>query len=120
MLAAEEAQSREQLERRIAFLERQQPAALLDEMETVGEALRAAGRGEYAAALEMLEPIAEQGRLLDYFQCAQLPYMIGVCREKLGDAPGALVAFEEALTLDPGYELALAAKERLVDGGLDG
>ncbi len=108
-----------QLKERIATLDHQPPVALLDEMETVGLALIEAGQGDYAEALGLLEPIAEQGRLVDYFQCVQVPYMIGVCRERLGDAPGALVAFEEALELDPGYQLALEGRERIIDGGSD-
>jgi len=105
-----------QLQKRIEVVTHQEPVALLDEMEVVGNALQEAGQGDYATALEMLEPVAEQGRLLDYFQCAQLPYMIGVCRDKLGDAPGALVAFEEALELDPDYDLAISARDRIISG----
>jgi len=105
-----------QLKKRVQFLQHQEPVALLDEMETVGEALLTAGQGDYASALEILEPVAEQGRLLDYFQCAQVPYMIGVCREKLGDISGAMVAYQEALDLAPDYELAVAARDRLIGG----
>jgi len=110
---------RNQLQKRLEIISHQEPAALLDEMEVVGNALLEAGQGDYTTALEMLEPVAEQGRLLDYFQCAQLPYMIGVCRDKLGDASGALVAFEEALQLDPDYELALSARDRIISGDND-
>ncbi|PLY00260.1 MAG: hypothetical protein C0624_12440 [Desulfuromonas sp.] len=110
---------RAQLKKRLEVVAHQEPSCLLDEMETVGNALLEAGRGDYASALEMLEPVAEQGRLLDYFQCVQLPYMIGICRERLGDEAGALVAFEEALALDPDYELAMVARERIISGDGD-
>jgi len=108
---------RSRLEERLAGLAQDEPYALLDEMETVGQALLEAGRGDYSSALELLEPVAEQGHLLDYFSCAQLPYMIGVCREKLGDSSGALVAYEEALEIDPQFSLALDARNRIVEQG---
>jgi len=117
LLGDDQKELQAQLQGRIDNLLRQTPVALLDEMEAVGLALIEAGRGDYASALELLEPIAEQGRLLDYFQCVQVPYMIGVCRERLGDIPGALLAYEEALELAPGYALALEARERVIDGG---
>ena len=43
--------------------------------------------------------------------------MIGVCRERLGDEAGALVAYLEALEVDAGFGLAQEAKDRLVGGG---
>ena len=43
--------------------------------------------------------------------------MIGVCREKLDDVSGALVAYEEALDIDPEFSLALDARNRIIEKG---
>ncbi len=90
---------------------------LVDDLETIGEALELYGDGDLRNALLIFERLEEEGRVLSEFPSAEFYYLLGMCRGRSGDPAGSFAAFESALVLDPEFVPAIEAKERLVTDG---
>lgn len=90
---------------------------LVDDLETIGEALDLYGEGDMRGALLILERLEEDGRLPKEFPSAEFHYLLGMCRGRSGDSAGAFAAFENALMLHPDFTPASQAKDRLIDEG---
>lgn len=108
---------------RAALLQRaadQQPglleAPLIDELEALGETMVLIGRGEFDLALVILERLQEEGRVMAELPAPEFYYLLGHCREKCDDPGQALVAYVQALELDPEYIPAQAAFTRISQG----
>lgn len=89
---------------------------LVDDLEGVGNAMAAYGRGEIDAALMLLEGIEEDGTLLAELPMAEFYYLLGICRERTGERGGAFDAYDRALQIDPNYEEALRGRDRIAEG----
>jgi tetratricopeptide (TPR) repeat protein len=89
---------------------------LIDELEALGETLVLIGAGEFGQALEILERLQEQGRIMAELPTPEFCYLLGHCREKCNDPEQALVAYVQALELDPGYAPAQTGFDRLSQG----
>ncbi len=90
---------------------------LVDELETIGEAMALQAAGEVRQALVLLERLEEQGRVVIEFPSAQFYFLLGVCRQACGETAGAFDAYERALALDPAFHQAEAARESILSGG---
>ncbi|PKN13828.1 MAG: hypothetical protein CVU69_01280 [Deltaproteobacteria bacterium HGW-Deltaproteobacteria-4] len=89
---------------------------LIDELEALGATLLLIGAGEFAQALEILERLQEQGRIMAELPTPEFYYLLGHCREKCTDSGQALVAYIQALEIDPEFSLAQAGFDRLSQG----
>jgi tetratricopeptide (TPR) repeat protein len=89
---------------------------LVDDLEAIGAAMELFAAGSILEATTTLEILEEQGTIREEFPSAEFYYLLGMCREKGGDAAGAFEAFEKALELNPGYEEALEGKNRILEG----
>ena len=90
---------------------------LIDDLETIGEALDLYGEGDVRNALSILERLEEEGNVPSECPSPEFYYLLGMCRGRCGDPAGAFAAFESALALDPDFALAIEAKCRIVDEG---
>lgn len=90
---------------------------LVDELEAIGEAMELHAAGEVRQALEILERLEEQGRIVTEFPSAQFYLLLGSCRQACGETAGAFDAYERALALDPALHQAEAARESILSGG---
>jgi tetratricopeptide (TPR) repeat protein len=90
---------------------------LIDELEALGETLFLIGSGEFSQALMILERLQEQGRIMTELPTPEFYYLLGYCREKCNDPAQALVAYVQALELDPAFALAKTGFDRLSHGG---
>lgn len=90
---------------------------LVDDLEAVGQALVLCGGKDYPQALQILETLEEQGHLLEEFPMPEFHYLLGLCREKVGDIGGAFAAYDRALEMNPHYEDALQGKDRILETG---
>jgi len=80
---------------------------LLEELETIAEAMRLHAAGDAEQAVSLLEHIEEQGQLPNQFPSADFYCLLGQCRLSAGDQSGAVVALQKALSLEPAHALAL-------------
>ncbi len=90
---------------------------LIDDLEAIGDAMAAYGRGEVAEATLILERLEEEGAVMAACPAPEFFYLLGMCRGKQGDAAGAFAALEQALELDPDYAPAQEARDRILDQG---
>jgi len=90
---------------------------LIDDLEAMGAALELYGQGDVLSALSVLERLEEEGTVPSQFPSPEFYYLLGLCRQRTGDAAGAFAAFESALALDPEFEPAAAAKNQIVEEG---
>jgi len=89
---------------------------LVDDLETVGQAMELYGWGSYGDVVLLLERLEVDGMLLKEFPMPEFHYLLGVCREKTGEAAGAFESFEKSLSFDPDFSPALEGKKRILDG----
>ncbi len=89
--------------------------ALVDDLETIGEAMQLLAAGEEAQALSLLERLEEEGSVVAEFPNPEFFHLLAVCRERTGDIAGAFAAFDQALTLESEYAPALLGKDRLAE-----
>jgi tetratricopeptide (TPR) repeat protein len=89
---------------------------LIDELEALGATLLLIGGGEFAPALEILERLQEQGRVMAELPAPEFYYLLGHCREQCNDSGSALVAYIQALELDPEFLPAQTGFDRLSQG----
>lgn len=89
---------------------------LIDEMEAFGGTLTLIGHGLYDEALRILEALEEQGRLVREIPMAEFYQLLGYCREQTGDGAAALVAYQQALEIDPDHEASREGFERIGHG----
>ena len=89
---------------------------LIDELEALGETLVLIGSGDVAQALVILERLQEQGRIMAELPAPEFYYMLGHCREQCNDPGQALVAYVQALELDPEFAPARTGFDRLSQG----
>ena len=89
---------------------------LIDELEALGETLVLIGSGDFVQALAILERLQEQGRVMAELPTPEFYYLLGHCREKCNDPGQALVAYLQALELDPEFSPAQAGFDRLSQG----
>lgn len=87
--------------------------ALVDELETVAEAMRLHASGDDAMAADLLGRIEEVGQLTTTLPSADFYWLLGVCRQGAGDIGGALRALHLALQLEPDHAGARAALDSL-------
>ena len=101
---------------RLADLEQREfvEVTLVDELESVAEAIRLHLAGDDRAAIAVLEWIEEQGRLPKDLPSANFYCLLAYCRRGCGDVPGATVALHKALDIEPDHPAALVA---LADAG---
>jgi hypothetical protein len=86
---------------------------LVDELESVAEAMHLQTLGDHGGATCLLERIEETGRLTSILPSADFFWLLGVCRRDSGDIGGAFVALEKALALEPEHPAAKAALNAL-------
>jgi len=86
---------------------------LVDELESVAEAMHLHTLGDHGGATGLLERIEETGRLISTLPSADFFWLLGVCRRDNGDIGGAFTALEKALSLEPDHPAALAALNTL-------
>lgn len=89
---------------------------LIDELEALGETLVLIGSGDFAPALAILERLQEQGRIMAELPTPEFYYILGHCREKCNDPEQALVAYVQALEVDPEFSPARTGLDRLSPG----
>lgn len=89
---------------------------LIDELEDLGETLVLIGSGDFGEALATLERIQEQGRVMAEWPNPEFYYLLGHCREECGDPEQALVAYSQALELDPDFSPARTGFVRVSQG----
>jgi len=89
---------------------------LIDELESIGTAMRLIAENRYRDALDILEEIEETGSFMEECPNAEFPFLLGLCRGKCENPSGALEAFDKALQLDPENEAARSEKDRVLDG----
>ncbi len=87
--------------------------ALVDELETIAEAMQWHAAGDDTRASQLLDRIAEQGRLPVVLPSADFYCLLGICRAGCGNRAGAVVAFQQALTLEPEHTAVHAAIDAL-------
>jgi tetratricopeptide (TPR) repeat protein len=84
-------------------------SALVDDLEAVAEAMRLHALGDDAQAVSVLERLEEAGRLTTTLPSADFYWLLGVCRQRCGDAGGAVRALHQAMDLEPGHAAAQQA-----------
>jgi tetratricopeptide (TPR) repeat protein len=89
---------------------------LIDELEALGATLVLIGSGDFAQALVILDRLQEQGRVMAELPAAEFYYLLGHCREQCNDPGQALVAYVQALELDPEFVPARTGFDRLSQG----
>jgi Flp pilus assembly protein TadD len=89
---------------------------LIDELEALGETLLWIGSGDFGQALAVLESLQEQGRVMAELPTPEFYYILGHCREQCNEPGQALVAYVQALELDPEFSLARTGFDRLSQG----
>jgi cytochrome c-type biogenesis protein CcmH/NrfG len=106
-----EAESRGPIEARMTEILHQEEAevALIDELESVAEAIELHLSGDNPQALALLERIDEQGRLPKVLPSANFYCLLAYCRRGCGDYGGAVVALHKALEIEPDHAAAIAA-----------
>lgn len=90
---------------------------LIDELEALGETLVLIGSGAFVPALAILERLQEQGRVMAELPAPEFYYLLGHCREKCHEPEQALVAYVQALEVDPDFSPAQIGFARLSQEG---
>lgn len=83
--------------------------SLVEELDTVAEALRLHSCGDDRQATMLMEAVEAAGHLPAFLPSADFYWLLGVCRHGCGDTGGAVVALHQALALEPGHPQAEAA-----------
>lgn len=86
---------------------------LVEELETIAEAMQLHATGHAAAAVALLEQIEEQGQLPELCPSADFYCLLGQCRVAAGDSTGAVMALQKALALEPDHPAALATLDAM-------
>ncbi len=109
--ALEDDEAAGRLRARMTELARQEyvEVSLVDELESVAEAMRLHLAGDNRAATALLEQVEEQGRLPQILPSANFYCLLAYCRRGCGDCSGAAVALHKALEVEPDHAAALAA-----------
>jgi tetratricopeptide (TPR) repeat protein len=109
VLQVDDAGLQTRLTARIAACEGSEPPShpLVDELETLAEAMRLHATGDPQQATALLEHIEEQGQLPTLFPSPDFYCLLGQCRLGAGDQSGAVVALQKALSLEPDHPVAL-------------
>jgi len=89
---------------------------LIDELEALGATLLMIGDGAFAPALEILERLQEQGRVMAELPTPEFYYLLGHCREQCNDPGSARLAYIQALELNPEFVPAQTGFDRLSQG----
>lgn len=87
--------------------------ALVDDLETVAEAMHLHTLGDHARAAFLLERLEEHGRLTSALPSADFYWLLGICRRDSGDPGGAFSALHKALELEPDHAAAGGALNSL-------
>lgn len=82
---------------------------LVDDLECIGEAMQLYASGNFPLATELLERLEEDDYFLSELKSADFLCLLGMCRIKTEDAPGAFDALSQALELEPDHEQAREA-----------
>lgn len=82
---------------------------LVDDLESLAEAMHLHAIGDYRQAVSLLENLEARGRLMAILPFADFYWLLGVCRKNCGDGGGAFVALQKALELEPDHAAAQAA-----------
>jgi len=90
---------------------------LLEDLEAIGEAMVLYGAGDQVQAGLILEDIEERGDFCRTFPLAEFHYLLGMCRQRAGEAGAAFESFENALRIDPDYAPAIEAREAFLNQG---
>jgi tetratricopeptide (TPR) repeat protein len=111
--------SRNLLQERLQRLESSSPSdhPLIDDLESIGEAMLLYGQDRYADATALLEQLLAQTEVVSEFPMPEFFFLLGQCRHKIGDPAGALDGFDRALELNPDFAPALSGKTLLLNGG---
>ncbi len=92
---------------------------LVDDLESVGEAMRLYTTQDYALATELLERLEEDEYFFSEFRSADFMCLLGMCRSKTGDRAGAFDALSQALEIAPDHKQARAVIESIHDDYFD-
>lgn len=90
--------------------------SLIDELEALGETLVLIGEGDFGQALTILEGLQERGRVVTELPTPEFYYLLAHCREECSDPGQALLAYAQALELDPEFLPAQRGFERISKG----
>ena len=82
--------------------------ALVDELETLAEAMHLHAVGDDRQATFLLENLETNGRLAIMLPSADFYWLLGICRQGCGDIGGAVTALQQALTIEPDHAAAQA------------
>lgn len=86
---------------------------LVEELESIAEAMQLHATGHPAEAVALLEQIEEQGQLSELWPSADFYCLLGQCRVAAGDSTGAVMSLQKALELEPDHPTALATLDSL-------
>jgi len=86
---------------------------LVDDLESVGEAMQLYAAKEYRLATELLERLEEDRYFVAEFKSADFLCLLGMCRNKIGDRAGAFDALSQVLEITPDHEQARATLESI-------
>jgi len=111
----EEGAAKTELLKRIDRIENNQlpPQPVIASLEQVGVAMEHYSVEEYAEACTIMDQLEEEGSLPQELPNPEFFYFLGLCREQNNQSAGAFEAFSKALELDPQYQVAQEAIERL-------
>ncbi len=93
---------------------------LLDDFETLGQAMLCWGEKDYSGALDRLKLVERRGELLKNEPLPVYHYLCGMCHMGLGDTAKAVASFRAALEIDARFSPAATQLEKLgekPDGG---
>lgn len=111
----------EQLQERIDRIAREDVPdhSLLDDLETVADAVEVMAEGDFTAACHILEQIEAEGSLMGEIPNPDFYVLLGQCREQSGDPGGAFASYQEALEIDDEHPGAREYLERLQDANMN-
>lgn len=88
-------------------------ATLVDDLETLAEAMHLHAVGDDRQATFLLEQMEADGRLTTLLPSADFYWLLGVCRQGCGDPGGAFTALQQALAIEPDHAAARSALDSL-------
>lgn len=88
---------------------------LVDNLETVAEAMRLHAEGDDEQATALLEQLGQDRQFTAVFPSADFHWLLGLCRKGCGDIGGAVCAWQQALDIEPGHAAARAELASLLD-----
>ncbi|GAB4169803.1 MAG: hypothetical protein Tsb0017_08420 [Geothermobacteraceae bacterium] len=89
------------------------PYPLLDDLETLGQAITCWGERDYEGALDRLAMIERRGELLSNMNMPVFYHLRGLCLLERGDRTGAADCFRLALAVDESFAPAIEQLEKL-------